>query len=467
VAQSSGKPCIFGTDGVRDRAGEGFLAPAELERILGATVAALENGGAAGALSGAARRRVLVGRDTRASGSAIERSIAGAFSGAGYEVGLLGVIPTPGVAFLSSALSDVALGIVISASHNPAAYNGIKFVAPDGGKVARRFEEAVSEIYWERAAGARSGAAPRSCGRVVEMKREAGLYVERLVSRAGDPARLRGRVIVLDAAHGAAWEVGRRVFESLGARVISIGDAPDGLNINEGCGALHPQVLAARVREEGADCGFAFDGDGDRMIPVTGGGRILDGDHVLAVAGRAFDRLGRLPRRTVVATVMSNIGLEKSLAAAGLRLLRTPVGDRHVYDAMVEDGHPIGGEQSGHIIFLDDARTGDGILAAIRLLDCVAALGFESLEEAAGIMRQYPQLLINYKVARREPLDTLPAVQQAVAAAERALGGDGRIVLRYSGTEPLLRVMVEGPDETVVRRLAEGIGRTAVAALES
>ena len=452
------QPRIFGTDGIRDRAGSGFLTAEEVERIVAATVSTLQRSDDFPTdfpnVSNSGSGRILIGRDTRASGETLERTIAAAFARAGFDIDLVGVIPTPGVAYLA-AQSAARLGVMISASHNPAEYNGIKFLAPTGAKMSDAFEDAVSDAYWARqgpaAPGDRSGAV-----RDVGVERVAE-YVDYLVRSSKHPERCRGRTVVLDTANGATCDVARRVFAALGARVVAIGDCPDGQNINEGCGALHPVGLAARIVEEGAFCGFAFDGDGDRMIPLTETGAILDGDHVLAIAARDYQRRGELPNNTVVTTVMANIGLEKSLVAIGCNLLRTAVGDRFVYESMVAGDHPLGGEQSGHLIFLDHASTGDGVLAALRLLDCLGGDVGETLDAAASNMTKFPQTLLNCAVSEKVPLESIPGVQSAVAEANRVLAGDVRVVLRYSGTELLARVMVEGPEQALIERLASDI----------
>ncbi len=455
------RPLIFGTDGVRDRAGEGFLRLSSVERIVAATVSVLgERERFREDFPPGRGGTVVVARDTRQSGGALLGSIARAFAGLGHVVVDLGVLPTPGAAWIAAAWPEATLGVVISASHNPAEYNGVKFVAPTGAKISPEFEQAVSDCYWKQGS-------PRFFSRPAEVRdraREAReQYIERLVKACRRPDRLAGRTVALDTANGAAYAIAPEVFRRLRMRVEAIGDRPDGKNINLDCGALHPARLSDLVTRVGAPVGFCFDGDADRMIPVTGKGTVLDGDHVLCLAGRNYVRSGWLPRKTVVATSMSNIGLELALDAVGLRLLRTDVGDRNVYLAMVEGGHPIGGEQSGHIIFLDDARTGDGVLAALRLLDVLEDDALD-LETEASVMKRYPQLLRNVRVKEKVPLETLPAVREAVAAAEARLAGQGRIVLRYSGTEPLARVMLEGPDprtvETLTNLICDAIRRS-------
>lgn len=455
---------IFGTDGIRDRAGEGLLALDQIDRILSATAAVLRNRASFPEDFGpedlaVERPAVLVGRDTRDSGVAITRTLTETLTRQGHPVIDVGVLPTPAVAQLTDEVPEAGLGIMISASHNPAEYNGIKFLAPTGAKVSDAFEEAVSAAYH---AGESVPSADVAGSRVLEDA--ARRYHDHLVRRARHPEAFRGLRVVLDMAHGATAGIAREVFETLGCDVLTMGDSPDGTNINEGCGATEPELLARQVVDSGADLGFAFDGDGDRMIPVTARGSILDGDHILAIAGKCLLQQGRLPTATLVTTVMANLGLEKAAEANGLKLIRTPVGDRHVYREMVQAGHGLGGEQSGHIIFLEDGRTGDGILAALRLVDSVAELD-DDLDSLSQMMRRYPQVLLNYRVARKVPLETLEPVQREVESARQALDGDGRIVLRYSGTEPLARVMIEGPDQDRIQALAERIGETILACI--
>jgi phosphoglucosamine mutase len=445
---------IFGTDGVRDRSGEGLLAVESLEQIVRAAVSVLGRSAEFPEDFPAGRgSTVLLARDTRDSGAAIAEVLSKAFARFGHPVADLGVLPTPGVAWLAAAWPEAVLGVMISASHNPAEYNGIKLIAPTGAKISPGFEKAVSDAYWRRASPRPSGAA----GRPVDRSAEAhDAYVARLVRAVWKPERLQGKTVAVDAANGATYLVAPEVFERLGMRVRAMGNEPDGRNINLGCGALHPQPLAALALESKAAVGFSFDGDGDRMIPVTARGTVLDGDHVLYLAGKSFLRSGRLPGRTVVATIMSNVGLELALRKEGLELLRTDVGDRNVYLAMLEKAHPVGGEQSGHIIFLDDARTGDGVLAALRLLDVLETDELD-LEREAAVLKRYPQVLKNVRVLEKKPLESLLALRPALEAARARLGGEGRILLRYSGTEPLLRVMVEGPDSRITEELAEAL----------
>lgn len=450
---------IFGTDGVRDRAGEGLLAPSSLRRLVRATVTTLrERGGFGDEFPPDGGREVWIGRDTRESGPRLLGIVADEFRSLGVPVRDLGVLPTPGVAWAAVSSPDCGLAVVLSASHNPWAYNGVKLLTPSGSKVSEEFERAVSERYHDLAEPATpTSAAPPAPAPMLEASAETlDGYVEFLVRQCERRDRLTGRRVLIDAANGAAFEAAPRLFRALGMDVECLGTEPDGRNINEGCGALHPEVLAARVQEAGASIGFCFDGDADRMIPVTGSGRVLDGDFVLALAARHYLARGQLPERTVVATVMSNVGLEKALGSIGVRLLRTPVGDRNVYREMVEGGHPIGGEQSGHLIFLDAFRTGDGLLAAVRLLDVLEADDLD-LEREARIMTKFPQVLKNVRVREKVELEALPAVVEAVREAETRLGESGRVLLRYSGTEPLARVMLEGPESELIETLCDRI----------
>jgi len=450
-------PRIFGTDGIRDRPGEGYLAEEAIGRLVRAAAFVLRNRGIFPEdFPPGTGDVVLIGRDTRASGTEISSALAEGFSRCGHPVVDVGVLPTPGVAFLSSRWPGVGLGVVVSASHNPAEYNGIKFVAPTGSKISPGFEDAVSAAFFRGL----SGGPKAACGKVESRAGEAlEAYVDHLVRLPREPERLKGHRVALDLANGATFQVAPEVFRRLGLTVEVIADDPDGHNINKDCGTLHPEALARQVSSDGASFGFCFDGDGDRVIPVTRRGRILDGDHVLLFSGRHYLRCGRLPLRTVVATVMSNVGLEIALKRDGIELHRTDVGDRNVYQAMIAEGHPVGGEQSGHIIFLEDARTGDGILAAIRCLDVLEGAALDLESESLALVR-YPQILRNVRVAHKRELEELPAVSEAVREARLALSDRGRVLLRYSGTEPMLRVMVEGPDASMIEALSDSICET-------
>jgi phosphoglucosamine mutase len=458
-------PGIFGTDGVRDRAGSGLLAPDAIVRLVEATARVLEDRARfPSELPGPEARGVVLGRDTRESGTWISEAVAASFARCGYEVHDLGVLPTPGVAWIASAWPGTALGIVISASHNPAEWNGIKFTSASGAKASPEIEKAISDAFHASGPGSpRSGPAP---GRIRERSDDAfEAYVSHLAALCRRPERFRGRTVALDPANGAAYRVAPEVFRRLGARVVCRANQPDGRNINLGSGAVYPQALAALVLEARADAGFAFDGDADRMIPISAGGRVLDGDHVLYLAGKSYSRAGKLPLRSIVGTVMANVGLEVALREEGLSLIRTDVGDRHVYLEMTRGNHPVGGEQSGHVIFLDDSRTGDGALAAVRMADLVEGDALD-LERETSALEKYPQVLENVRVPEKRPFESMPGVLELVAGAEKSLGSTGRVLLRYSGTEPLARVMLEGPDATRIRALAREICDAIRAAFE-
>jgi phosphoglucosamine mutase len=375
---------------------------------------------------------------------------------AGADVMLVGPLPTPGIAFITSSMRADA-GVVISASHNPYQDNGIKIFAADGFKLPDEVEADLERRMSDIAAGMGGGMAePGAIGKAVRIEDARGRYVQFLKHAFPRELTLDGVKIVVDCANGAAYQVAPRVFEELGAEVHTMGVTPDGRNINDGCGALHPEKLAAEVQRVGAHLGVALDGDADRLILVDETGTVVDGDQVMAILGTRMLLRGELPGKTVVATVMSNLGLERALAAKGGKLLRTAVGDRYVVEAMREGGFLLGGEQSGHIVFLDHATTGDGMVAALRVL---AVMGTEErpLSELGRAMVRYPQVLLNFSVARKRPFDEMPAVQEVIARVEGDLGAEGRVVVRYSGTESKARVMIEGTDLSNIRARAEEI----------
>lgn len=463
---------LFGTDGVRGVA-NADLTP-ELVFRLGRAVAVLLAGRAApggraapsggdgrGRAARGGRPTLLVGRDTRLSGDLLESALAAGVASAGVDVSLLGVMTTPGVACLTrrrAGPADVIGGAVISASHNPAEYNGVKFFSPEGFKLPDEVEERVEALAVAGGAGDAGGAGEvrptgSALGRIRRDPGAAADYVQFLGELV--PDGLRGVKVVLDCANGAASEVAPAAFRRLGAQVAVINDRPDGLNINAGCGSLHPAGLQEAVLRERATAGLAFDGDADRVIAVDEKGGVVDGDQIMAVAAEYLSARGALTHDTVVATVMSNLGLERALARRGIRLVRTRVGDRHVLEEMLRGGYTLGGEQSGHIIFLDRSTTGDGILTGIRLMQMIAAFG-RPFSELAGQVVKYPQHMVNVRV-RDRGIDGNERIRAVLAAAERELGGTGRILVRPSGTEPLVRVMVEGEDQNRVRAMAEDL----------
>jgi len=445
----SGSVRLFGTDGVRGVAGEWPLDPATVARLGAALVRERPSGGTP---------RLIVGRDTRESGPWIERELARGILAAGGRMTSAGILPTPAVAYLTRVL-DFDLGVVLSASHNPFADNGIKVFSGRGEKFGESDERKVEAIMDDPSWTVPEGAEPAV---------ETGDFVDRYLAHAGrllpDPGPLRGARVALDLANGATSSTARRLFTQLGFELVTLGDEPDGRNINLGCGSTHPAHLAAAVVRHGCRLGVAFDGDGDRAIFVDHRGRVVDGDAVLLIIGCHMQRLGRLPADTVVATVMSNIGLELALKTHGITLKRTPVGDKYVMEEMLRGGFVLGGEQSGHVILTEHLPTGDGVATALAVIRVMAETGRE-LGELAADLTTYPQTLVNVRVRAKRPIEEVPAVQKAIEGVESALGDRGRVLVRYSGTEPLLRIMIEGPDQQSIQAWAEEIAESVRATL--
>ena len=441
---------IFGTDGVRGVANGDLTA----ELALDLSVAAAHVLAEAGAFRHADghRPRAVVGRDTRISGQFLEAAVVAGLASAGVDVLLLGVLPTPGVAYLTASL-DADLGVMISASHNPMPDNGIKFLARGGVKLDDAIEVAIEERLrepWDRPTGA-------AVGRVEPYTAAVDDYARHLVSTLDGPlTRPDGRPIkvVLDCAHGAASRVGPLALTDAGAQVVAINDRPDGLNINHECGSTHLDKVQAAVRQHGADVGFALDGDADRCLAVDHTGTIVDGDQLLAVLALAMRDAGTLDNDTVVATVMSNLGFVNAMKANGIGVRQTKVGDRYVLEAMNAVGYTLGGEQSGHVIMRHHATTGDGILTALHVLARMAKTG-RDLADLASVMTRLPQVLVNVPGVDKSRTDEDALVAAAVAEAEAELGDTGRILLRPSGTEPLVRVMVEAGTAEQARVVAE------------
>jgi phosphoglucosamine mutase len=434
---------LFGTDGIRGTAGEYPLDPRTVRRVGAALVRTLPDGAAG-------PPRMLIGRDTRESGTWIEGELASGAAGEGAVVSTLGVVPTPAVAYLSR-VEDCDVGVVISASHNPFADNGIKVFSGGGQKftaeVERSVEAAVEDVSWEPASAA---PAPVPRGDL------AARYVEHLGSVLHQVTLPPDLAITVDCANGATAAIGPDLLRSLGLQTNVIGAAPDGRNINAACGSTHSDAMAREVVRSGSALGVAFDGDGDRAIFADEAGRIVDGDAVLLMCARQLKREGRLPKRAIVATVMSNIGLEMALGALGIDLIRCPVGDKYVMEEMLARGIALGGEQSGHIIFADYLFTGDGLCTALNVLRVMALTG-RSLADLASDLVTYPQVLLNVRVRERTDLSTVPAVAAAIARVEERVAGHGRLLVRYSGTEPLLRVMLEGREKDEIRAWAQEI----------
>ena len=436
---------LFGTDGVRGLANRDLTA----ELSLDLAVAAAHVLGDVGAFEGH-RPRAIVGRDTRASGEFLEAAVVAGLASAGVDVTVLGVLPTPAVAYLTDALG-ADIGVMLSASHNPMPDNGIKFFASGGVKLDDAIEDAIEarlEEPWERPTGA-------SVGRVVTDLDTHTKYVDHLLATL--PHRLDGLTVVLDCANGAASEVSPDAFERAGAKVIAIHANPDGLNINENCGSTHLEELQAAVVQHGADLGIAHDGDADRCLAVDANGNVVDGDQILAILAIAMNEAGALAKHTVVATVMSNLGFTIAMREAGIEFIATAVGDRYVLEAMRDGGYTLGGEQSGHVILSEYATTGDGALTGLHLAARVAASG-KPLAELASVVTRLPQVLINVKNVDKTKVATSAVLADAIAAAETELGATGRVLLRPSGTEPVIRVMVEAATteqaQSVTERLA-------------
>jgi len=440
---------LFGTDGVRGLANRDLTAELALELAVAAALVL----GEAGELARSQRGRPLavVGRDPRASGEFLEAAVVAGLASAGVDVVRAGVLPTPGVARLTAAM-DADLGVMLSASHNPMPDNGIKFFARGGQKLPDEVEDHIEARIgerWSRPVGDR-------VGRVTDDAGSAARYVDFLVGTL--PRRLDGLTVVVDCANGAASDVAPAALRAAGAQVIAIHDTPDGYNINKDCGSTHMESLVAAVLEAGADAGVAHDGDADRCLAVDGAGNFVDGDQIMGILALAMSRSGRLAHNTVVATVMSNLGFKIAMAGAGIDVVETAVGDRYVLEAMRAAGHNFGGEQSGHIVMTDFATTGDGTLTALHLLAEVAA--GRSLQDLAAAVTRFPQVLINVPGVDKDRLARNRAVSAAVAAAEAELGASGRVLLRVSGTEPLVRVMVEADTVARAEAMAESLAAT-------
>jgi phosphoglucosamine mutase len=444
-------PRVFGTDGVRGLANREVTAELALDLSVAAARVIIDRGE-----FDRSRERPLavVGRDPRISGQILEHAVVAGLASAGIDVLRLRVLPTPGVAYLTAAL-DADLGVVISASHNPMPDNGIKFLARGGVKLADAVEAEIEELLggdWDRPTGA-------AVGRVRPYERPVEEYVDHLVATLDRP--LTGLKVVVDCANGAATEAAPRALRAAGADVVVIGDQPDGLNINDGCGSTHLAPLQRAVVEHGADAGVALDGDADRCLAVDHDGNDVDGDQLLAILALALAEAGELADDTVVATVMSNLGFLHAMEAAGVRVVQTAVGDRYVLEAMREGRYTLGGEQSGHVIMSRHATTGDGILTALHLLQRMAATG-KDLRSLASVVTRLPQVLVNVTGVDKDRADD-PVLAEAVAAEVAALGGRGRVLLRPSGTEPVVRVMVEAPSDQQAHDVA---GRLAAVVRE-
>jgi phosphoglucosamine mutase len=444
---------LFGTDGIRGLANAGQMTP-EIAFRLGAAVTYQAKRRVAHA------PRVLIGKDTRLSGYLFETALASGVCAMGGRVQLSGPVPTPAVAHLTTSMrADV--GVVISASHNPYMDNGIKIFGPDGFKLPDEAEVELEDLIGSDVLD-RDRPTGLAVGRAERLDDAPGRYVAFVKNAFPADMTLDGVRIVIDAAHGAAYRTAPLVFSELGAEVHTIGIKPDGKNINHKCGALFPESCAREVKRRKADIGVALDGDADRVIIIDEKGHEVDGDALMALCATRMIRNRRLKKRTLVATVMSNLGLERALSRERGRLVRCAVGDRYVVETMRKAGYNFGGEQSGHLVFLDHATTGDGLVAALQVLSIVLREGRPLSELVAESMERVPQVLLNVKLMDRKPLDEMPGTRRAMRAAEDRLGQDGRVLVRWSGTEAKLRVMIEGPEEDTIQRLAREIIEAAV-----
>jgi len=435
---------LFGTDGIRGQANTGPLTP-EMAVAFGRAVAAK---------FGQAGKPLIIGRDTRLSGPMLEQAVAAGAAAMGIDVLLVGVVPTPAVAYLTRHLSGCA-GVVISASHNPFEDNGLKIFKSDGMKCDDALEAEIEALILGDSLR-QQGATGTKIGRINPWPNGAARYADLAVQAYGQDLDLRGMRVVVDAGHGAAYETTPLVLRTLGAEVKTLNIEPNGININAGCGSTHPELIQQATKDFGAQIGLAHDGDADRLICCDETGSLLDGDEMLAVIGLDLLKRGKLAKKTLVATVMSNLGLDECFAAAGGKIIRAGVGDRYVLEQMLAHDLNVGGEQSGHVILRDHNTTGDGLVTALELLRIIKTTG-QPLSKLRLGMKKYPQLLVNVKVKERIPLDQLPEVTGTVQAIEKELGANGRILLRYSGTEPKIRLLVETRDEALLQPTADRI----------
>lgn len=437
---------LFGTDGVR---GVANLEPmtSEIAMQLGRAAAHIFQ-------RRAGRHQIVIGKDTRLSGYMLESALTSGICSMGVDVLLVGPLPTPAIAFLTRSLRADA-GVVISASHNPYQDNGIKFFSSNGLKLPDELEARIeSLIVSDEIKHLRPTA--DAIGKAFRIDDAEGRYIEFVKRSLPKDLDFQGLRVVVDCAHGAAYKVAPTILRELGASVETVGVKPDGMNINAACGAVHPEQLQETVRRHHAHIGVALDGDADRVIFVSEQGSVVDGDHIMAALAFDLRERNQLAQHTVVGTVMSNFGLEVALGKAGVKLVRTPVGDRYILERMIADGYNFGGEQSGHMIFLDHNTTGDGLIAGLQVLSLMKRTG-KPLSELADAMTRIPQVLIGVKVSSKPDLSSIPAIHEAIRNSEIRLNSNGRVLVRYSGTEPLLRIMVEGSDDALIRTLAEDL----------
>ncbi len=438
---------LFGTDGIRGVANQYPMTP-ELAFRLGKAAAFFFK-------KDKKRASLAIGRDTRLSGPMLEEALASGISAAGGDVFKLGILPTPAIAYLTKSLRADA-GIVVSASHNPYSDNGIKFFSRRGFKLSDDYERKIEELLFKKREVPRPTG--RGIGRSYSIIDAQERYISFALKSFPPGLNLRGYKIVVDCAHGATYQVAPQILRELGAELITLYNSPDGTNINENCGSLYPQVVRSEVLKEKADVGISFDGDGDRVIPVDEKGEVVDGDQVMALCAREMIRTKKLLKKTLVATVMSNLGLDLALEKMGGEVLRTPVGDRYVLDKMLRENLNLGGEQSGHIIFLEHNTTGDGIITALQILSIMKKRK-KPLSQLTQIMEKLPQVLVNVRIKKKkDPLRVLE-IKEEIEKAEKKLSSGGRVLVRPSGTEPLIRVMVEGRERKEIETIAQDISK--------
>ncbi|WP_374028691.1 phosphoglucosamine mutase [Bdellovibrio bacteriovorus] len=442
---------LFGTDGIRGTANQWPMTPETVVKI-GQAIGYLLQKQAAGSPAGT--RKVVIGKDTRLSGYMIEQALASGLNSMGIFVQLVGPLPTPGIGYLTRTMRAAA-GIVISASHNPFHDNGIKVFGPDGFKISDEMEKEIERLVLEEDL-TQLLPPSKEIGRTRRIEDSQGRYIVYVKGTFPLEYTLDGMRIVLDTANGASYKVAPSVFQELGAEVIQMGDDPNGTNINDKVGALYPQKLSEAVLQYRADVGISLDGDADRVIMVDEKGEIVNGDRILAICALHMKERGLLKGNTLVATQMSNFGLEKRMNESGIKLVKTGVGDKYVVDEMRKNGYNLGGEQSGHIIFLDHTTTGDGCIAALSVLAVMKQTG-KKMSDLNRVFEDVPQILINCRVKRRIELHDIAGYNDLIRSIEKKLNGDGRVFVRFSGTEPVIRVLVEGPDKTQINQFAEEI----------
>lgn len=448
-------PKLFGTDGIRGLANE-YPMTGEVAMAVGRAVAHVLLRNQAVRNRNARKARIVIGKDTRLSGYMIEQAITSGICSMGADAILIGPLPTPGVAFVTQNMRADA-GIMISASHNPYHDNGIKIFSADGYKLPDEVEAEIERLVFSKELE-KFRPTGEDIGRASRIEDVHGRYLVFLKSLFPKDLDLSGMRIALDCAHGAAYKVAPLVFEELGAEVIRRGVGPNGLNINDKCGALHPENVAAAVTEYRADIGISLDGDGDRCILADETGEIVDGDQIIGLCALQMARENALQKNTVVTTPMSNVGLEITLKEHGISMVRAQVGDRYVVDSMRKNGFNLGGEQSGHVVFLDQSTTGDGIVAALKVLEAMKRTG-KPLSELKRAIKLFPQVREDVRVSKKDPFENFPEIARSIAEAQNAVNKKGRVFVRYSGTEPLARVMVEGEDLGEIQRLARSIAQ--------